>query len=43
MMVDRLCVLLAVDELFRSAGVASDGFIHYEEFVRTMALPSGTR
>ncbi|XP_031420479.1 calmodulin-like protein 4 [Clupea harengus] len=32
-----------VDELFRSAGVASDGFIHYEEFVRTMALPSGTR
>ncbi|XP_076157264.1 calmodulin-like protein 4 [Alosa pseudoharengus] len=28
-----------VDELFGSAGVASDGFIHYEEFARTMARP----
>ncbi|KAL2093432.1 hypothetical protein ACEWY4_010744 [Coilia grayii] len=31
-----------VDEMFRSAGVASDGFIHYEEFARAMASPSST-
>ncbi|XP_063052001.1 calmodulin-like protein 4 [Engraulis encrasicolus] len=31
-----------VDELFKSAGVSSDGFIHYEEFAKAMASPTNS-
>lgn len=34
-----LCIIIAVDDLFKEANVGRDGLVRYEEFTRMVTLP----